>query len=378
MRKNLPIKITSRELREREVLLGLVKLFLEKGKPIGSNTLKECGFEHLSSATIRNYFARLEIEGFLAQHHASGGRIPTDKAYRLYANSLLEHPLEIDKHDRLFLSSLLDEETKEISPYLQKAVEAVSEMTGSAAFLTAPRFDQDFIVKMRLLEIDDSRALCVVVTDFGLIHTEALYFPHKMSKESLKKIEEYFHFRLTGSDKVELSNEELRFAQQSYNEVVLRHFVSYTNMRSEDIYKTGFSKLLLHAEFHDPLILSSTLSLFENTDQIRTLLRTCYEKESLSFWIGEDLKEYIPPPVCCSLIAVPYRIHNKIVGSIAVLGSDRANYERVFSILEHIASYVSQSLTKSMYKFKLTYRQPSSKALDGHTHTQTLIENHNG
>jgi len=150
-------------------------------------------------------------------------------------------------------------------------------------------------------------------------------------------------------------------------------------MHSEDIYKTGFSKLLLHPEFHDPLILSNTLSLFENSDHVRTLLRTCYEKDSISFWIGDDLKEYIPSPICCSLIAVPYKIHNKIVGSIAVLGPDRMDYEKVFALLNQISSYVSQSLTKSMYKFKLTYRQPSSKKADGlTTHTLTLLENHNG
>ena len=66
--------------RERAALLGLVELYLLTGKPVGSNTLKENGFDDISSATIRNYFAKLEKEGFLKQEHSSAGRIPTPAA----------------------------------------------------------------------------------------------------------------------------------------------------------------------------------------------------------------------------------------------------------------------------------------------------------
>ncbi len=87
MRKSISLKRIGKQDRERKVLLGLVDYYIKTGKPVGSNTLKEVGFEELSSATIRNYFANLEEEGYLSQSHSSGGRIPTNLAYRTYAHA---------------------------------------------------------------------------------------------------------------------------------------------------------------------------------------------------------------------------------------------------------------------------------------------------
>ena len=85
--KALPAKKLPKNDREQAVLLGLVELYLKIGKPIGSSTLQEHGFESLSTATIRNYFSKMEEMGYLKQQHTSGGRIPTEKAFRLYADT---------------------------------------------------------------------------------------------------------------------------------------------------------------------------------------------------------------------------------------------------------------------------------------------------
>ena len=89
--KSLGLTKTSRSIKESRiyrVLLGLVAHDIENAKAVGSHTLKEAGFQNLSSATLRNYFSQLEEEGYLHQLHSSGGRIPTEKAYRLYANEI--------------------------------------------------------------------------------------------------------------------------------------------------------------------------------------------------------------------------------------------------------------------------------------------------
>lgn len=362
----------NRKSKETEVLIGLIDLYLKQGRPIGSNTLKESGFDHLSSATIRNYFARLEMEGLLRQHHSSGGRVPTDKAYRLYAEMKKADP-EISRSDDQFLTSLLSRETKELSIYFQEAAQAISELTGSAVFIAAPRFDQDFIVQIKVIEIDDKRALCVILTDFSLVHTEILYLPKKMDKGALGKLEEYFHFRLTGLDKPKLSEAAETFAKHAYNEIVLRHFVSYTNMQFEDVYKAGFSKLLLHPEFHDPAILSNTLALFENRDSIRKILKECFEAKELKYWIGDDLRSLIAPPHYTSMIAIPYRIHNHVVGVVALLGPDRLHYAKIFGILEKVSHYISENLTNTLYKYKINYRQPKSLEIESQQRDPHLI-----
>lgn len=287
---------SSKEERERDVLFGLITLYFEKGRAIGSNTLKEHGFSHLSSATIRNYFVRLEELGYLIQHHTSGGRVPTDKAIREYAKEALKNPESL-KDDAIFLSDALLKETQKFSVYFQKAADALSDLTGCAALITSPKFDQDAITGVKLVPIDEQRALVVLITDFQFIHTEPLSLPQKMSTFSLKRIEEYFYTRLTGRDRPNLSFTEEQFALTAYNEVILRHFASNTNVYREDLYKGGLSKLLCHAEFYDPVVLSRTLSIFENPDALHKILRTCYHKRSLTTWIGGELEEFLPPPL---------------------------------------------------------------------------------
>src|SRR5271167_1961788 len=98
--KMLTPKKPAKDQRERLILFGLVELYLQTGKPVGSNTLRENGFETLSSATIRNYFAKLEEDGFLKQQHSSGGRIPTTFAYQLYAETHLKSPLIDEKENK--------------------------------------------------------------------------------------------------------------------------------------------------------------------------------------------------------------------------------------------------------------------------------------
>lgn len=377
--KTIATKRPAKDERERLVLLGLVELYLETGKPIGSNTLQQNGFDALSSATIRNYFAKLEEAGYLKQQHSSGGRIPTSLAYKLYADAHRTSSTLEDKEKKV-LSSNLSKISREIAAYLQQAGEIISDSTRCAVFLSSPRFDQDFVLDVKLLGIDQSRCLCILITDFGLIHTETLYYSEKkLSSFSLKRIESYFRWRITGLDKPEsLSPEEERQAVLFYNEIMLRHIVTYGNFSAEDIYKTGFSKLLSYSDFNDASMLAGGLSLFENPTCLRTLLKSATEQNQLSVWIGDDLQQISKSHSACSVIAIPYRINQTIVGAIGILGPHRIPYRKLFGILQSASDAISETLTKSVYKFKISFRQPETsrigaKNFDAHA-TCLLLE----
>jgi len=355
-------KKPSRQEREKLILLGLVNLYLQTGKPIGSNTLKENGFKNVSSATIRNYFTKLEELGYLHQQHASGGRIPTDLAYKLYAHTYADE-IKISKDHEEYLKQELFQETKEIGRYLQNACEALAKLTNSAVVLSSPRFDQDFITSTKLIAIDDHRCLCIIVTNFGFVHTEILYSSIPISKLCLTRMEAYFHYRLTGLDKPILEDGEESTALQFYNEIFLRHIASYTHFTTEDLYKTGFSKLLHYPEFHETKALANSLALFENDGNLRMLLHDCLQSETLRFWIGEDLLPYTPSPIVSSLIAIPYFIHNKPIGTIAILGPTRLPYRKVFGLLRNFSIHLSECLTKSLFTFTISYREPQAQTI---------------
>lgn len=368
------IKGSAKHDRELKVLLGLVRHYLMTGKPVGSNTLKETGFENLSSATIRNYFAHLEDEGYLLQHHSSGGRVPTHAAYRLYAQKFLDYT-GVTASEKEALQHLCQIETREVASWLQQAAGTLSSLSGTAVFLSAPRFDQDYVIGLRLMPIDSRRCLCVIITDFGVIKTELLNLEDKLSSFAAKRIEGYFNWRLTGLDKPEnFIKEEEILAQKIYNELMVRHIVGYSNFVETELYRTGFSKLLAYPEFRDSRILANSLALFENAQNLRLLVKECCVENRVKYWIGDDLAAYAPTPLDCSMIIAPYQINQSIAGAIGLLGPARMSYPELFGLIKEFSNGISEALTRNLYKHKITFRQPHSGLYElGHHEPQPML-----
>ncbi len=354
--KTLPHKKPPKNDREQAVLLGLIELYLKTGKAIGSQTLQENGFESLSSATIRNYFHKMEEQGYLKQQHTSGGRLPTAKAFRLYADTYRNQGILEEEHIEAF-ETALEKREKEIATSLNLAAEQLSELTGCAVFVSAPRFDQDFVQDIRMIQLDPTKLLSVLITDFGLIRTETIYIERPVAVPFLRSVEEYFLWRMNKGEKPLFQNEqEAKMAQRIYNEIMVRHVVGYANYSNEDIIRTGLSKLLAYPEFNDAAALAGSLSLLEDDGQMRSLLRDCTKKEDMAYWIGDELCPYVPSGSECTVIAIPYRINQTIAGAVALLGPMRLPYRNLFGLVRGFSEQVSRSLTESVYKFKISFR----------------------
>ncbi len=360
--KTLSMKKPSKNDREQAVLLGLVELYLKLGKPIGSQTLQDNGFESLSSATIRNYFSKMETLGFVKQQHTSGGRIPTARAFRLYADAHLNAGvIESSQEERL--NRILKTESREIASILHKSAEALSDLAQCAVFASAPRFDQDFIQDARLIQLDPQKLLAVLITDFGLIRTETIYLDKNVDALFLRSAEEYFLWRMNKREKPLFREEgEAKLAQRIYNEVIVRHVVGYVNFPVEDIYRTGLSKLLSYPEFNDSTALANSLSLMEDQSQLRALLAECCKRGEITYWIGDELTSYMPSGSECSVIAIPYRINQVIAGAVALLGPMRLPYRNLFGLVQFFSEKMGQTLQNSVYKYKITFRQPAHAA----------------
>lgn len=356
--------------RERRVLLGLVELFLKEGKPIGSNTLRESGFEDLSAATIRNYFASLESQGYLHQAHVSGGREPTAEAYRLYAEEQLGSGV-LEPSDEVRLEEL-GTESKEVNAYLQRGAELLSELSGCAVFLSSPRFDHDLVLDVKVVPLGDERVLCVMLTDFGSVLTEVLH--GEVDETLAKKLEGYFAWRVTGQEQPTLTREESILAQRLYNELMVRYVTRYSSFSEEEIYRTGFSRLLDYPEFGEPKALAGGLSLFENSQKMAKLLRDTERVREMRCYIGEQLKNYAPAATKCAVVAMPYVIQGVPVGAVGLLGPMRLPYRHLFGLLEAFSRSISESLSQSLTRFKIHYRQPQPDQVYLEETDQRLIE----
>ncbi len=356
--KKLSIKKRfTKEDKERSVLLGLVELYIKTGEAIGSNTLKESGFKHMSSATIRNYFSSLEKKGFLKQQHTSGGRTPSSKGLKAYVDSIKEEKKPL-KSELETLKKNLVKEDKKITDYLNHSCEFLSDLTNSSIFQSSPRFDQDFINSVKLLILDKNRVLCVIVTDFGLIKTEILYSNQDLDEKMIKTVELFFLWRMNKIEKPKINNQPLmKLSQHLYNELMVRYIVGFANVNIDEIYKTGLSKLLNFKEFKDPSLLAEALSIFENTTQMNLILQDAISKNTLTYYIGDDLEKFGYSVKNVSIICIPYYISNIAVGAIAMLCPIRSNYKKLFSSLKAYSEILSDNLTKNVYKYKITFHQ---------------------
>jgi heat-inducible transcriptional repressor len=361
--------------RERKVLFGLVEYYIKTGRPVGSQSLQESGFEDLSSATIRNYFAHLEKEGYLEQQHTSGGRLPTQAAWRLYVDEMIDKALLSEAEEKTF-SRLARLETKEVVLALQKIAEELSRLTSTAVFLSSPRFDQDSLLDIKVVPLDAGRLLVVLITDFGSVHTEVLFTEGQINAFGAKRIESYFRSRLFNLEKPEnLEPEEEPIAKRFYNEVMVRYLVSYSRFTEEELFKTGFSKLLNFQEFRDPAALSRSLTLFENQPKLRHLLREAMSHGTLKVWLGDELKLSSREPDDLAFIAMPYKIHNATSGAIALLGPMRLSYPHLFGLIRAASEALTELLTKNIYKFKITVREPGPTAFYLEAPQVKLLEN---
>ncbi len=368
-------KKPSKKEREKAVLLGLVDLYIKTGKPVGSQTLQENGFDYVSPATIRNYFAKWETMGFLSQQHASGGRVPTTKAFREYVNLAMEKPKKVKKEIESFFSTL-QLNNKEVIALLEKSAEKISELTGGAVFLLTPYFDQDFIQTIKLFRIDEEKILALLLTDFGEIKTEMLYTSQKLTDDELKHIEKFLLWKI-GKTAFDKKNEKLsKIAQKFYAEIMLRQISSYG--KKELFYRTGLAKLIQNKQFSDPLQLTKILTLFEDQSQMETILKESLKLNHLTCWIAEELNIFGHNLSEIAIIGAPYKIGSLPVGSFAILVPKRVNYRLLFGLLENFAKKLSEILSKSVAKLKIPFGPGHFSSAVFQESKSILLENKSG
>src|SRR6266705_3228532 len=142
------------DARHRDVLIALIREYVDSAEPVGSRALSKRHFPHLSPATIRNVMADLEEMGYLAQPHTSAGRIPTDKAYRFYVNSF-PPPSSAGGTP----GAPLPARRSGIDGFMERTSSHLSTATRLTGLLLAPPLKKTTLARVDLIRLEDDRAL---------------------------------------------------------------------------------------------------------------------------------------------------------------------------------------------------------------------------
>jgi heat-inducible transcriptional repressor len=334
--------------RKQKILHAVVTDYIQSAEPIGSRTISRRYQMDLSAATIRNEMADLEELGFLMQPHTSAGRIPSQQGYRFYVDALMGAE-ELTPQDESYLSGFYKQlqKIREIDQIIQHTAKALSVITRYTSLVLGPQFRQGTFKQMRLVALDDERALVVLITDTGYIKNKVIDLPQALNSEELGAIVNYLNEKLAGQTISTLSATQLQQLRSDlYARIdLLNHLLYMLDECSTDaqsrVFLGGTSNILNQPEFKDIEKVRHLLTLFEQGERLSFMMETSLDGVTIRIGTENSLREMSD----CSLVTATYHLNSRPVGTIGVLGPTRMEYSKVITVIEQIAVRLNDALT---------------------------------
>ena len=337
--------------RAANVLKNLVETYIVEGQPIGSRTLSKLPQLGVSSATVRNVMSDLEELGLITAPHTSAGRIPTSQGYRLFVDSMVRSSAMT--HEAIEkLSEGFKQET-DPKALLAHASDVLSELTRFAGVVLLPNHSQTKFLQLEFMPLSETRILAILVTDDGRVQNRVLPVSQTFKESELIEAANFFNHRYKGATLEEVRHKLISDMQSDNDEMHrLNHaaMIAASKVISEedanhdrDVVLSGEQKLLNVPDLCQIETLQKLFDEFKTKRDLLDLLDRSMKSEGVSVFIGEEsgysaLGE-------CSVVASPYQVEGKVLGTLGVVGPTRMAYNEVISIVDITAKLLGQALS---------------------------------
>ncbi|GAC1303227.1 MAG: heat-inducible transcriptional repressor HrcA [Steroidobacteraceae bacterium] len=336
--------------RAQRLLKALIESYIRDGQPVGSRTLSRESGLSLSSATIRNVMADLEDLGFVASPHTSAGRVPTDKGYRFFVDTLLKlKPLrhdDVEEIERRLVSDAASGRS-----LVQTVSHMLSSVTHMAGLVTLPNPHSTILSQIEFVGLSENRALVIMVMDNREVQNRVIQLDRHYSTEELRRAANYLNEAFCGRSLPDVRNQLVRQLQETrlhMNELMLdaiqvaqKVFDSETDGRVEYVI-AGETNLMGFAELSNVDRLRRLFEAFNEKRDILRLLDSCLRAEGIQIFIGHESGYRILDDI--SVVTAPYIVGNKVVGVLGIIGPTRMAYERVIPIVDITAKLLGSAL----------------------------------
>ncbi len=243
--------------RKKNILKAVVDDYIATAEPVGSKALVSKFHFPVSSATVRNEMAELEEMGFLEQPHTSAGRVPSDKGYRAYVDSLLQvEALPDDEAEKI--RTYMRDSLGELTGLIRKAASVLSERTGYPSLALSPQLRRSHLQQVKMLMIEPGRALVVVVLSAGVVKDRVVRIPDILDAEQLMQISSAIEEGLSGMTLDDITLVTVAAAAKNaplpeslLNQVLYEAYVAIKQADNLEVYIDGTHKLLSYPEFYD-------------------------------------------------------------------------------------------------------------------------------
>ncbi len=337
----------SLDARAAELLKLLVERYISDGEPVGSRTLSRAGGLTLSSATIRNIMADLDELGLVSSPHTSAGRIPTERGYRYFIDSLLApEPLSSGERKQI-VQELLPRGESEL---LHAASGLLSSLSRMAGVVTVPRRNLAVLRRIEFLSLSDRRVLAILVVNRHEVQNRIIHTDRDYGADELERFANAINQNFTGQDLARLrqallddvANTKLRVDQTLMQAVAMTEQALSAGDSRQDYVLAGGANLLA---FHELSDVQRLRSLFDALDRKRELLQLfdhCLGAEGLQIFIGGESGYRVLDE--CSVVTAPYTVDGKVAGTLAVIGPTRMAYSRIIPLVSETARALSAGL----------------------------------
>lgn len=328
--------------RKKKILQAVIRNYLETGEPVGSRTISKYTDLNLSSATIRNEMADLEEMGYILQPHTSAGRIPSDKGYRLYVDTMMEEK----EREVVEMKEILVERQDKMELLLKQIAKVLAQNTQYATLVSAPQVKRNKLKFIQLSRVDVHQILAVIVIEGNVIKNNILRIDEEMSDETLLKLNILLNTNLNGLciDEINLGMITVMKQQAGIHSAFIGGVVDAVAeaIRAEEdleIYTSGTNNIFRYPELADQEKASELINTFEEKQQLGELLQESFNSEEntgIQVYIGAESP--VQSMRDCSVVTASYELGGGMKGTIGIVGPKRMDYDKVIGTLRTIQS----------------------------------------
>ncbi|SRR5579885_17455 len=335
--------------RRHALLMATVQEFISSAAPVGSQQVAARYSIGVKAAMVRSIMADLEEAGFLAQPHVSAGRVPTDKAFRYYVNHLLLSS-RIAFEDRAQIELHYSSRPRDLEDVMRDTPRLLALLTGQAALVMAPRLESMTVERVNFVRLRERQVLAVFVATADTMQNRLIDAERDFSQEELNRMARYLNESLVGRSLDEarrwierqLMEERAAYDQFMREALSLGEGAIADSLDRTEVYVEGSVKALEQPEFADPERMRELLRALDDKSALLDLLERAIRQKGLMVSIGSE--NYDPRLAGLSVIAASYATGSTPVGSVAVVGPVRMEYDRVIPLVEYTARTLSRLL----------------------------------
>ena len=331
------------ELNERKmnILKAIVKDYIETAEAVGSRTISKKYNLGVSAATIRNEMADLEELGYLVQPYTSAGRVPTEKGYKLYVNSLMSTS-ELSESDKEIIETCVEENISHIQDLIHETSKMLSQLTNyTTVAMTRNLSTLNKIRHIQLVKMHDNEILLIVVTDKGDIKKSSITAKINLDQAKLNLISDNLTRKLSGKTITEIDDRLIAYIKYEIGEYssIIDQLLNLlnTNPTDEELSMTlnGATNIFNYPEFNDVFKARSFLNMLETKETIAKIVKSKgILKDNTTIIIGSD--NDCEQAQECSVVTATYKVDKNLIGRISFIGPTRMDYSRIYSIINYM------------------------------------------